>query len=226
MSKPINKREPCIYKMYNPKEDKYYIGQSIDGLTKRKNKHIRKAWKDKRQNKISLAIREYEFYLEWEVIVYIDTVDRTLEEIQEELNQKEIFYINLYNSIENGYNTQPGGGGCLNPKRRTKEEKELKRKQWRENYYKLHPDKLEARRIRQYASIERRRDDINKQRNARRAKNREKVNNKLYEHRRIREEKHPEKKIERMEKHKAYMKIRNKLKREAKLKEKNNVKEE
>lgn len=219
MAKKNNKRQPCIYKMYNPVEDKFYIGQAVDGLTKRKNKHIRKAFRDKRDSKLAIAIRTYFAHLEWEVIEYIDPY-QSLEEIQEQLNRKEIEYISIYNSIENGYNTQPGGGSCINPKRRTSEEKKLRRKIWKQKYYLEHPDKLEERKIRQYASIDRRRDEINRQRNARRALNRAVVNAKLKEHRRIREEKDPSKKIERLEKHRTYMRTRNKQKKEERLQQK------
>lgn len=207
------KRTPCIYKAYNHIENKYYIGQSIEGITKRKNKHIRKAFSKnpESRNKWQKAIVQYYRFIEWSVEEYIDITNKSLEEVQNELNNKEIFYIKKYDSFVNGYNSTPGGGNCINHKRRTHEEKLARRRLWKKNYYNIHPEKAQERRERQYASIERRRDQINKQRNARRASNREAVNAKLRLHRELRETKFPEKRIIRLEKHKAYLKMRRSL---------------
>lgn len=91
-----------IYKITNLLNQKVYIGQSVD---------IEQRWKKhcftKDNCAIHKAIQKYgEKNFSFEV----------LEECkQEELNDKEIYYINKYNSYTNGYNMTLGGEGASHP---------------------------------------------------------------------------------------------------------------
>lgn len=77
-----------------------YIGQTICKLSKRHNEHL------KRDNSyIDRALRKYgesNFLLE----ILEDNIDDT-----EELNNREIYWINYYDSFNNGYNLTKGGSG-------------------------------------------------------------------------------------------------------------------
>lgn len=92
-----------IYKICNTVNQKVYIGQTIESLDKRFKRHIGYNCRDN-DTKFYRAIKKYgydKFYIE------------LLEEVenQSELNQKEIYYIEKYNSILEGYNTAKGGLG-------------------------------------------------------------------------------------------------------------------
>lgn len=91
-----------IYSATNTINDKKYIGQTIRGLKKRKNEHI---WLAKNGSDWAFqqAIRKYgEDAFEWDII------DRAKN--QEELNDKEIYWIELCNTFyEGGYNMAIGG---------------------------------------------------------------------------------------------------------------------
>lgn len=94
-----------IYKVQNKITNKVYIGQTVNSLEQRKNEHI-KFSKTKNTHFLN-ALRSYgERNFTWEVI---DTA-----KTKEELNEKEIKYIQEYNSIENGYNMIEGGTGGYN----------------------------------------------------------------------------------------------------------------
>lgn len=92
-----------IYKVLNINNNKIYIGQTIKSLEERKFYHYYRA-----NNKLNInthfinALRKYpktDFI--WSII---DTA-----ETKEELNNKEIYWIKYYDSINNGYNIQQGG---------------------------------------------------------------------------------------------------------------------
>lgn len=92
-----------IYKVTNQQNKKIYIGQTIQTLTERKNKHYYKARQINEYNTHFInALRKYpkESFV-WEVIDEAQS--------QDELNNKEKYWINYYNSIEKGYNTKDGG---------------------------------------------------------------------------------------------------------------------
>jgi len=92
-----------IYKVTNNINGKIYIGQTINSLDKRWKRHT---WKCT-INKISMAITK--------AISKYGKENFTIEEIDKadsikELNEKEIHYIKLYNSLSpNGYNLTTGG---------------------------------------------------------------------------------------------------------------------
>lgn len=103
-----NWRFSGIYKITNKISGKCYIGQAID-IRKRIQQHITAS---KRKSKLALytAINKYGIdQFEISIIIIINLFGKTQSEIKQELNAQEIFYINLYNSYKNGYNSTPGG---------------------------------------------------------------------------------------------------------------------
>ena len=92
-----------IYKIVNKVDNKVYIGQSID-LKKRQKSHFNNLIKGTHQNiYLQNAFNKYgidNFYFE-----IIEKCDK------DELNNKEIYYINYYDSLSRnkGYNIQDGG---------------------------------------------------------------------------------------------------------------------
>ena len=92
-----------IYKITNIKTGKVYIGKTTRSLNGRLQGHINSA--DKGNNfKLSRAIRKYG--KENFIIEPIDFADT-----REELNEKEVYYISEYKSLETGYNMTVGGEG-------------------------------------------------------------------------------------------------------------------
>lgn len=93
----------CIYKIQNKINRKCYIGFT-ENFEKRKKEHIKIASYGKR-NKLYNAIRKYgEFSFSWDIIYISDDKEDTLT-VMEQL------FIDLYNSIECGYNQKQGGRG-------------------------------------------------------------------------------------------------------------------
>lgn len=113
-----------IYKATNKANGKIYIGQTIRSLEYRKSQHFRDAKNNKRRTVyFHNAIYKYgEENFEFEII---DTA-----EIQEELDQKEIYWIKFYksNKEEFGYNLDSGGksGGIKSDSTRQKISKKTK----------------------------------------------------------------------------------------------------
>ena len=93
-----------IYKVINIKNNKIYIGQTTKTLEERIYYHYYRADHslDIIHTHFINAIRKYgKENFKWE---QIDSADS-----REELDNKEIYWIQYYNSIENGYNIQAGG---------------------------------------------------------------------------------------------------------------------
>ena len=91
-----------IYKITNQINQKCYIGQTIQSVQTRWTKHINSIGTEK-EYAIHKAIKKYginNFIFE-----IIEQCDANL------LNEKEIYWINYYNSYENGYNLTRGGQG-------------------------------------------------------------------------------------------------------------------
>lgn len=92
----------CIYMYTNKINGMKYVGQTVCRLSKRHNEHL------KRDNSyIDKALRKYgenNFTLE---ILEDNICDA------DELNNKEIYWINYYDSFNNGYNLTKGGKGSL-----------------------------------------------------------------------------------------------------------------
>ena len=89
-----------IYCLTSP-SSKCYIGQSWD-IKSRFKKYRTDSNSIKNQRKLYNAIKKYKSYnFKYEIIDLCET--------QEEMDNKEKFYIDLYNSIDNGYNIKDGG---------------------------------------------------------------------------------------------------------------------
>ena len=113
-----------IYKVTNKKSGNVYIGQTVNTLDIRKEQHI-KLSKSKNTHFYN-ALRSYgETQFEWSVLASVKS--------KEELNELEIFYINEYDSIKNGYNMVDGGMGGYN-EYAVKSNKKKKGKTWEEIY--------------------------------------------------------------------------------------------
>lgn len=99
-----------IYCFTNKINNKKYIGQSIQ-LKERYNQHKRNHLNpdDKSYNSsFYRAIRKYGFEnFNYEILEDNDSLTK------EELNELEIYYINLYDSFKNGYNETQGGQTSL-----------------------------------------------------------------------------------------------------------------
>jgi group I intron endonuclease len=91
-----------IYKVTNTKNDKIYIGATTKSLEDRKKDHLKKSKKGKSyvfQNAIATYGADA---FKWEKVDFATTTD--------ELAKKEKEYILEYNSKEEGYNSDSGGG--------------------------------------------------------------------------------------------------------------------
>lgn len=98
------KNTGLIYIITNDFNDKVYIGQTTTNINTRFNQHCKKCVLASRHHKLQNAIKKYgknNFHIqELENNIPID-----------ELNRKEIEYIEKYNSFNNGYNSTKGGDG-------------------------------------------------------------------------------------------------------------------
>lgn len=91
-----------IYKIYNDVNDKVYIGLTKQELNERLKQHFKN--KNNLDTKFYRAIKKYgkeKFHIE------------IVEKVNDEkiLSEREIFWINEFDSIKNGYNTATGGIG-------------------------------------------------------------------------------------------------------------------
>ena len=86
-----------IYKITNIQNNKVYIGQTIRPIEQRFKRHINDALNNILDTHFARAIRKYG--KENFIIEQIDTA-----QTQEELNQKEQYWIQYYNSVNEGYN--------------------------------------------------------------------------------------------------------------------------
>jgi group I intron endonuclease len=90
-----------IYKITNAINNKIYIGQTIQSINKRFKNHLFACYHEKMP--LHRAIRKY-----GKDKFNIEIIDFAMN--SEELNKKEIFYIEKLNTIKNGYNVDLGGG--------------------------------------------------------------------------------------------------------------------
>ena len=101
-----------IYKFTNKINSNSYIGQSID-IEKRRKQHIQRAFCSTEGNKeynktFYRAIRKYGVEnFSFEILKICP---------QDELNDWELYYINLYDTYHHGYNEDEGGGMSLHIK--------------------------------------------------------------------------------------------------------------
>lgn len=100
--KKIENNQSIIYKVINTETNEIYIGATRNSIDERKNDHIQKSDNGKGY-KFHNAISTYGANaFRWE---QIDTASTN-----NELASKEIKYISEYDTLENGYNSDKGGG--------------------------------------------------------------------------------------------------------------------
>lgn len=92
-----------IYKISTTKSNKVYIGQTTKTVQERFQGHIR-ACSSQSRNTIHLYLAMRKYGIETFSVEQIDIANS-----QEELNEKERYWINYYDSIKNGYNMIEGG---------------------------------------------------------------------------------------------------------------------
>lgn len=107
-----------IYKITNKINGKVYIGQSIRPVEYRFHRHINDAMHNILDTHFARAIRKYGPD-QWQLEV-IDTATT-----QDELNQKEQYWIRYYNSVEEGYNETDAISKCGGNTYHSKTEEEM-----------------------------------------------------------------------------------------------------
>lgn len=107
-----------IYIITNKINNKVYIGQTIQPLNKRWEGHCRKAFNP---NEANMAIKKAIFKYGKENFIIKELEKCTLDKIDE----REIYYINLYNSYNTGYNSTLGGKKGSKGLKLDKEQQEL-----------------------------------------------------------------------------------------------------
>lgn len=93
-----------IYIIINKINNKFYIGKTTNSIYERFRQHLNDAIKCRLDTPLAHAIRKYgsnNFYVE-----LLDVASS-----QEELNQKEVYWIKFLNAIQDGYNASTGGEG-------------------------------------------------------------------------------------------------------------------
>ena len=94
-----------IYVIKNTINNKVYIGKTFNTVHCRFKEHIRESRKQRSENrKLYKAIKKY-----GEENFFIESLEENVEE--DILCSKEIYYIELYDAFNNGYNTTLGGEG-------------------------------------------------------------------------------------------------------------------
>lgn len=107
-----------IYKITNIQNNKIYIGQTIRPVEQRFHRHINDALNNILNTHFARAIRKYgkdNF-----VVEIIDTA-----QTQDELNQKERYWIQYYNSVQEGYNETDAISKCGGNTYQSKTEEEM-----------------------------------------------------------------------------------------------------
>ena len=107
-----------IYKITNKINGKVYIGQTIRPVQYRFHRHINDAMRNIIDTHFARAIRKYGPD-QW----LLEVIDNA--ETQEELNQKEQYWIQYYNSVEEGYNETNAINKCGGNTYRSKTEEEM-----------------------------------------------------------------------------------------------------
>jgi group I intron endonuclease len=103
--------EGVIYSYKSP-SGKYYIGQTIQEEVRKRQHRLSTATK---MCKFGSAIKKYGFdNLEYNVIVRIQAEKENEKALLDWLDKLEDYYINKYDSLNNGYNTIKGGRGVWN----------------------------------------------------------------------------------------------------------------
>lgn len=110
---------PIIYRIFNIDTQESYIGQTYTPLEERFSKHKAKAFRRKASTKFARALRDLGLIsFSTEILEEINSLDfNSPQELQDCLDQKELFWISKYNAIEKGYNTNNYCQGYRNPSR-------------------------------------------------------------------------------------------------------------
>lgn len=90
-----------IYKIYNDINDKLYIGKIEYSIEKRFKEHKNDARSKQFTRPLCLAINKY-----GEEHFFIEEIEKT-----DSPNEREIYWIEQYDSYNNGYNATLGGDG-------------------------------------------------------------------------------------------------------------------
>lgn len=93
-----------IYKVTNIINNKVYIGQTVKSLSQRKSEHKHRFLYENSHNKFYNAIRKYG----WDNFIW-EVLEESENWSYETLDEKEKYYIKLYDSINTGYNILEGG---------------------------------------------------------------------------------------------------------------------
>lgn len=107
-----------IYKITNIQNNKIYIGQTIRPVEQRFHRHINDALNNILDTHFARAIRKYG--KDSFIIEIIDTA-----QTQDELNQKERYWIQYYNSVQEGYNETDAISKCGGNTYQSKTEEEM-----------------------------------------------------------------------------------------------------
>ena len=94
-----------IYKITNIQNQKVYIGQTIRPIEQRFHRHINDAMNNILDTHFARAIRKY-----GKDNFIIEEIDSA--KTQNELNKKEQYWIQYYNSVNNGYNETDAINKC------------------------------------------------------------------------------------------------------------------
>ena len=107
-----------IYKIINIQNNKIYIGQTIRPIQDRFHRHINDALNNVLDTHFARAIRKY-----GKDNFIIEQIDQA--QTQDELNKKEQYWIQYYNSVQNGYNETDAISKCGGNTYQSKTEKEM-----------------------------------------------------------------------------------------------------
>jgi group I intron endonuclease len=107
-----------IYKITNIQNNKVYIGQTIRPIEQRFHRHINDALNNILDTHFARAIRKY-----GKDNFIIEEIDSA--QTQDELNKKEQYWIQYYNSVEDGYNETDAISKCGGNTYKSKTEEEM-----------------------------------------------------------------------------------------------------
>ena len=107
-----------IYKITNIQNNKVYIGQTIRPIQDRFHRHINDALNNILDTHFARAIRKY-----GKNNFVIEQIDQA--QTQNELNKKEQYWIQYYNSVQEGYNETDAIFKCGGNTYQSKTEKEM-----------------------------------------------------------------------------------------------------
>ena len=99
---PSPERSHRIYLITNSVTNKVYVGQTVGVLKERFNQHMAKAMRTGGNNKFHSSIRKH-----GKGNFKIELIEDNIS--SREIDEKEIAYIEQFDSVKNGYNTSRGG---------------------------------------------------------------------------------------------------------------------